>query len=475
MDSTARVERLTPLDLLMPGTYVGAVFTFRTTESTPSISARLQSGLDSLSNQLPWLSGRVFRTSIPRDADWTPGLEMRWDGKKGGAPTVLDKGLLIEASYTNLAAKRMPPSAIPAEAWPVPAVLDDATFASGAPVFGSSIFQFGDRQGVGLCISVHHNVVDATGFTEVIRLWVRNIGGHRLPGGSLGLDRLGRLSGALSADVDAITDQSPERLLALHPEHSVTPPALPTEFAPCTSKVFTIPITRIDAIREQLRSSAASVAPTTNTLICALVWSAITRARKQRSSALAGGTSRLAMAVNGRRRLGLQFSTPEDPYFGNAVVYSLAGLEVETLSAAGQPAASAGGLAPSLAKTCAAIMGSQSPGRINSRYIAEIYSLVDRVGDYRAIFPGWDLFSSRDLTITSWADLDLYEMDFGAELGKPEFIRTPHSEADGVGLVMPRRRLADEVLEVVVMLRRDDMEALEKEWAMETPVGPQPC
>jgi hypothetical protein len=49
----------------------------------------------------------------------------------------------------------------------------------------------------------------------------------------------------------------------------------------------------------------------------------------------------------------------------------------------------------------------------------------------------------------------------GDGLGKPEFVRVPYTEADGVGLVLPRRSDKwggdGEVVEAMIMLRRGDM------------------
>ncbi|RSL58556.1 hypothetical protein CEP53_006098 [Fusarium sp. AF-6] len=450
--ASTHVERLTPLDHLMPRTYVGVVFSFRTTESTTKISARLQDGLVNLSKQLPWLSGRVFPTTRAREGGEVPGLEIRWSDDDA-IPTIQDKGV-IDTSYTSAAESVMPPSTVPADVMPVPAMVDEATFSSGVPIFGASVFQFADMQGVGLFVSIHHNVVDADGFAQVMKLWAQNLSGAEPSGEMLGLDRFTRLSEALSEDLSAVSNQSTAEIFAAHPEHSSAPPAFPTEFAPATSKVCTIPIGRINGIKGQLEG-LVSTPPTTNTIVSALVWSAVTRARAQRKSDLQGESSRLAMAVNGRRRLGERFSTAENPYFGNNILYSLAKTEVENLNT------SDADFIQKLAKVCDAIAESQSTTKINSRHIAEIYTLSEKMENYQMIFPGWYLFSSRDFTLTSWADLGLYELDFGAGLQKPEFVRAPHSEADGVGLVMPRKRSEDEVLEVIVMLRKDDMEVLE--------------
>jgi len=459
MAANSNVERLTPLDVLMPRTYVATLLTFRTTQSTSAVLRALQTGLDALFRQLPWLSGRVFPTTLL--AGRTATLEIQWDTNED-SPSLIDKGS-ISAAYETLSIQGMPPAAIPPGVWPVSGMMDDSVFSRGVPVFITSIFRFADNQGVGLCICMHHNAVDATGFAEVLRLWAQNITGPELPYPSPVDDRLTRLSKALRTDLNAVSALSPDDILASHPEYSRTPPVMPASFPSCTSKLFAIPITRNNSIKELL-GEHMSDPPTTNSVLCAFIWSAITHVRKQRNPALANETSRLATAVNGRRRVAEGFSTSECPYFGNAILYSLTELPVEHTTAFFDQASG-----QSLANICGIISRSQSSAQINSRHIAEVYSLVDQIEDYRTIFVGWDLFGARDLTITSWANLGLYDMDFGSELGKPDFVRMRYTEADGVALILPRKRAppefgtCDEVLEFTLMLREDDMDALEQD------------
>lgn len=168
--------------------------------------------------------------------------------------------------------------------------------------------------------------------------------------------------------------------------------------------------------------------------------------------------SRLVTAVNVRQRINEEFSVPENPDFGNTVLYSLAKLPVEALAASIEEDVH------SLAKTCDYISQSQSPSIINSRRITEVCRLVDHTQDYRSLFGGWDLFGSRDLMITSWVGLNLYGMNFGAMLGRPKFVRLPYMKADGVAIFLPRQRaVSEEMLEIMVILRRDDMDFLEND------------
>ena len=458
-------EQLTPLDIVMPRTYVQALLTFRTTDQ--AAFAQAQRGLSDLSMQLPWLSGRVFPSTMP-DGE-RPSLQLRWTENET-PPKLIDYGT-IPASYEALSAKGMSPADIPPDVWPTPNLTEDIYTTHGAPAFAASLFRFSDDKGVGLCVSIHHNIVDATGFAEILRCWAGSVTqpGSNCPGSSQG--RLARLSDALATELQAVSASSLDDLFASHPAYSRTPPALPAEFPPCTSKLFRIPIAQLDNLKQLLEGRMAT-APSTNTLLCSLVWQAVTRARTHRNPALAQQASRLVTAVDGRQRIDQELSAPTNPYLGNVVLYALAEASVQDLGVPFEQ--DSAGL---LASICESIRGSQSPAQVNRQYIAEVYSLVDRIENYKTVYPGWDLFNSCDLTITSWADLPLYGLDFGQALGKPDFVRVPYMEADGVSFILPRKRAADgvsvsdEVLDVVVMLRRDDMQVLEQDSLWKTLTG----
>ncbi|KAJ0416357.1 transferase family-domain-containing protein [Aspergillus carlsbadensis] len=434
MAEVAHTERLSPLDLLMPSIYIRAVLVFNPATAIPAteIQKTLQQGLGRLSKQVPWLPGRLYATTSTENAR---ALEIRTT--ENDTPTLVDKGS-VSASYKDLASRGMLPEEVPDEIWPVPSMTDDASLASGAPVFAASLFRFAD-EGLGLCLCIHHAAVDATGFSEVVRLWVQNLA-----------DATFTLS--LSA-------HSTDTLLARHPEYSRIPPSLPTEFPASTSRLFRIPIHWINVLKELLGKRSSP--PTTNTILCALIWTSITRVRLLRTPSRSDETRNLVTAVNGRPRLNTSttntFSTAETPYLGNAVLYSLTKNTFQALATADTDPIS------SLREICTAIATSQSPTKINSQHIAEVHHLVESRPDPRGIFVGWDLFGSKDLTITSWADADVYGTDFGRALGAPVFVRFPYMEADGVAIVLPRksRGTDGEVLEVVVVLRRDDMDALE--------------
>lgn len=418
----------------MPRTYISALLTFRRPAPTASLSKSLQKSLNALAEKFPFLSGRVVLNS--------PCLEITYSGSE---VLLLDKGY-IGTSYDSLARRNMPPSDIPVGVWPFAQAIDEDSCEAGAPVFGASMFRFADDSGIGICVSMHHNVVDGNGFAEVIKLWTKSINSDLVEEAKIE-DRHLRLGRALEAHrCDLKLD--PDALFAKHQEYSKQPPALPAEFPPCMSKVLGVSMSKIESTKKILGQKYS-----TNTILSAFVWAAITQSRLHRYPHLSQMASRLATAVNGRQRISPEFSTAEQPYLGNVVLYAIADVAVEQLISAATD---------SLAKICEAITASQAPTKINARHISEVHNLVTTVPDHRAIFPGWDLFNSRDLTITSWADLDIYASSFGSELGKPEFVRVPYSEADGVAMILPRKRGTEETIEVMVMLRRDDMQILEK-------------
>ncbi|GAT18650.1 hypothetical protein RIB2604_00101440 [Aspergillus luchuensis] len=444
-------DQLTPLDLPMPRTYIRILFVFPTANPSPQITQELQRGLEKLSKQVPWVAGHVFHTT---SANQKTSLEIRYHSDT--TAILEDKGQ-ITASYANLSSQNMPMEAIPPN---VPKPVGNIPSETGDRVFAASFFRFADH-GAGLCFCLHHNAVDVTGFAGVVRLWAKNVVQPSqtdpccLSQGSGG--RLVRLSEALAPDLQEISSLSSDHLLALHPQHSTQPPVLPDTFPPCMSKPFKIPLHWINVLKELLQKYTQRRL-TTNVILCALIWTSVTRVRAQRNPALKVQTSRLVTAVNCRSRImGDLNSVPGDQqYLGNVVLYAMTSFPAANLATADEDPIR------SLATICDCISNSQSSSTINSRHIAETYRLVDSMEDYRSLYAGWDLFGSRDFTITSWADLDLYDLDFGPLLGKPEFVRLPYMEADGVAIILPRRRSGpDEILQVMVMLRCDDMESLE--------------
>ncbi|CAH0045078.1 unnamed protein product [Clonostachys solani] len=460
MTETMNAEQLTPLDLLMPNTYIQVFLTFQTTEPTSFIQSTLQRGLNTVAAQLPWLLGQVVPTVTGSGKET---LQIQWNAKST-PPVVANKGS-VRSTYEALDSQGMPPQSIPAEMWPLDSQALQGSAMEGTPVFAASVFRFADEEGLGLCICAHHHVFDASGLAEVIRLWSLAAAGILPSAQPSGVDRVNQLTKALGGSFDVASAHTVEHLWDSHPEFSRSPPAMPSEFPSCTSKLFRISMDKIEKLKQSVSGSMA-VTPTTTNIVTAMLWIAITRARAKRTPALASSTTQLVSAVNCRQRVGLGSQAGSVPYFGNVVQYAMAALSTGELQVVDLVHET---LPPCLAKVCSIISDSQSADRINSDSVAELCSLVNRTEDLKSIFPGWDLFSSRDLTVTSWNGLDIYNLDFGETLGRPKHIRPPYMEADGVGMIMPRAqwtqcdRKEESGVEVIVMLRRDDLAVMSED------------
>lgn len=447
------VEPLTPFDLLVPKVYISLLLAFRTSASFNAVSQRLQSSLDATTKKIPWISGRVCSEG---DGDQQVAHGGIHYDLTASPPQIADRGS-IDVSISSLAAHAMHSTTIPEDVWPLGTLRE----SDNSLVFGASVFRFKDDEGLGLCVCMHHSAVDASGFTEVLRVWAQEttaLGSSRSqPAGN----RLCRVSEALSSQVDEASTKETKVLFALLPEYSPIPPARPPTFPSFASQIFTIPTERLD-IYKGCFVHHLKMPPSTNTVLCALLWTLITSIRSQhRENTPTPTSSRLIMAVNGRRRIGPNFSPPDNPYLGNLILYASAGRSFDLLErAADSPR--------ELAEICNAISQSYGPAKINPQHIANVFELGRRSRDSITIFPGWDLFNHKDLSITSWDDLDLYQMEWGSELGQPEFVRFPSTAADGVCIVLPRRRghsgcHSQNFIEVVVMLKEEHMEALKED------------
>jgi trichothecene 3-O-acetyltransferase len=155
------------------------------------------------------------------------------------------------------------------------------------------------------------------------------------------------------------------------------------------------------------------------------------------------------MAVNARRHL----NPPLSPnYLGNVNLFATSLLPLSTLSAPGP--ASLASVALSIRKAIVAV---------NNQHIRSAISLIDSLPNIKALQYGFNSFLGPDIAVTSWEGMGVYGQNWGLGLGTPEWARTVTSGSgfDGLGIVMPRRPGGG--LEVMLGLRSEDMERLERD------------
>jgi hypothetical protein len=457
------------MDQYMPKIYTNLFLVFQTADPSYAVE-KLKAGLQTLNQRLPYLKGRVFATDGGRVA-------LRWcsEDKDIELQEMPTQGTALSAtSFKKLQDEGAPLHYFPPSLSPLARVADLKS-DSGTPVFAVNYTLLDGGLVVGL--SVQHNVMDGTGVVELIRFWAACTQSDPTdtatttpdPDEPLHRNILLRLATGHVAQNkhQAQPPHSPfPDLLARHPEftlpsNSPSPATPPSSLPPKgASKIFTFATSKLEAVKATLQSTANTkkrTTITTNSVLCAIIWSCITRVRLARRGNKGPGapTSKLGFAINGRTRLGPALS--ERPFLGNVNLYGLAAMSVPELEHATASASYDTNLAPVVQAIAGAIQ------RVTPGHIAEVMELVDQAPDAGALMPGWSSFHGADVTVTSWANMGVYEADFGEGVGRPELMRVPEMQADGFAIVLPRKRVEGVAgcVEVVLVLHPEDVAALE--------------
>ena len=473
---------LSPIDQLMPRTYTRIFLIFKVADGSGAVN-RLSAGLAVLGTRLPYLRGRISMSKALADGN---RLAITWS----------------EANDPPLSLKEIaPPPHMPSFAdlqrtgAPLHHFVNDlAPLGVLAPQTDAAVFAASYTPlagGLLVCYCVHHAAMDGAGVADLARFWAESVRGAAdsiFAGPDEPVHRLQRLHRAVAAaEIEQRPPGSPPPfadLLAKHTQYRLlsaarvpdpeTPAAPPPPTS--TSRLIRFSAAKLDRLRDVLAAATGASRETLslNSLLSALVWSCVTRvrrARRRRGEPNGGDTSssRLGFAVDGRRRLGADFAPGR--YLGNVNLYTVADADTATLEAAStlssdqllapltETAAAAGAAASSFGVVAAAVAA--AVGRITAPQIGEVLSLVEQAPDVEDVGPGWQSFHGPDLSMTSWAGQGFYEVDFGSEVGCPQFVRVPMAQFDGLVIVLPRRRGGDEKIETVCYLAEEDVDTLE--------------
>jgi hypothetical protein len=107
--------------------------------------------------------------------------------------------------------------------------------------------------------------------------------------------------------------------------------SLTAEGPKCASRIFSFSASKLEVFKKQLaKSTDLEYAITTNSILCAVIWSAITRICLSQRSRPPTDASRFSLAVDGRRRLGALINEP-GPYLGNVVLISSVDVSLDLL------------------------------------------------------------------------------------------------------------------------------------------------
>ncbi|KAL8761495.1 MAG: hypothetical protein Q9184_002374 [Pyrenodesmia sp. 2 TL-2023] len=285
--------------------------------------------------------------------------------------------------------------------------------------------------GLLLCFAGMHNCMDGTGLGHVIRLFASLCRGEALSKGDLEAANMDRSQ----LPVSLKPGQSP----MLHPE--MTPNADAThkhDAQDAPASVWSYLRIRPSILKELKNGASRELTSgwvSTNDVVTAWLWKAVTKARSSHIDVEKGTT--LLRAVTGRRVL--EPPLPES-YLGNNVMCASHKIPVKEL------------MESPLSKITQAVRRATSA--IDDHYVRSLATLIREEPDRNKITFFVEA-PDRDLLVSSWASVPVYEA-FGHLLGRPEYVRRPTSPPwTGCCYIMPKH--PDGSFELLLSLREDDM------------------
>ena len=197
-------------------------------------------------------------------------------------------------------------------------------------------------------------------------------------------------------------------------------------------------------------SGRQSIRHTKNTVLKALLWRHMTRARRPSiAHDMNVKTSKLLIPVNIRGRIK---DRPPPSYFGAAVDFAKAELDLDVLTSTS---------AVTLQRVSSTVR--QAILSVTDSYIREAIIFINSasagtdVHDLQA--SNMDRVTAADMYITSWLNLRTYHHDLGMGLGRPDWVRKPWSRDPGSCIILPRKPNTS-YFEVVVQMTENGMDQL---------------
>jgi trichothecene 3-O-acetyltransferase len=451
-----KVLELAPIDNIMPATYTRLLLCFpfeSNTQSKQGLVDSIQAGVDNVVSQMPMLAGSL---GSDKDAAQSNRARVLYPTDSPKVTLHVSEPSSFTRHYAELMAASMPLESFDNSFAPVSVFADP--LIGPCPVFAIQATFI--PNGVCICVCVHHYIMDGTGFGTFL---------------SFLADSCRSAGTFLITDVEAIQDRSSCKMglqagetAKEHPEYKLvdlaaesqsgaSPPAFPamkTRLFQFSSK--SLAELKSDVTRNIVTADDPSLPSwvSTNDCLTALLWSCVTRARLSRLGDSSEQSSRLGMAVNGRRHL-----SPPVPatYLGNVNYFGTASIPMESLAAPGLA---------SLATTARSVRAAIES--IDTRHIHSANTLILSQKDIKSLTYGFRNFLGPDFGVTSWEAMGAYNHDWGCGIGKAEWVRTiPSGQGfDGLAIVYPARFAggADPTkreLEVMLGLKTEDMQRLE--------------
>ncbi|KAH7392177.1 hypothetical protein DE146DRAFT_738030 [Phaeosphaeria sp. MPI-PUGE-AT-0046c] len=462
---------LSPLDQHAPRVYTRMALVFPVTNYTTAIDT-LQNALTKTCEQLPYLKGHVVEEGLPLrkqsflilDPASTPPHFIETQ-PPAGMP-----------SYSDLTTNKNP---FPPEVFPEPMSPGSLPHVP-VPVLGASYTKIDG--GLIMCIATFHKVVDGSGYSEILKLLAANARGDGAAWVASGqcptpdeiTTRRQRILGGKTEVSEGLKGLDFGAILSRHPEYTLKSKinvngvnghanaakgssnvkGVPQASKANDNRVFAFSEAKIQQVKDLLGDRLPSEALTVNNILTAIIWPSISHIRTTRSQdPLQASISKIDSPVSGRQLVGKSLYNP--PFVGNAIGYAQAEAPISELSFS-PSLQDIDKLVPLIKRVW------ESSASLTASSIESQVQLSDKNPDLSNITQTWLLNGPGDLHFISWAQIAVYELDFGPTLGRPGFMRKAFMRLGGVVNFLPRRRFeqSNGAMDVSVMLREDDLKRL---------------
>ncbi|KAJ0415835.1 transferase family-domain-containing protein [Aspergillus carlsbadensis] len=466
-------HRFSPLDDIIFPVYFAVICGFPCEAAQrPDIHRALQAGYTLTLEQFPFLGADIDRVPHGDPSQGRAGsLRLQMPGST--PDTSIDvRDLTVPGSgwthtYAELREASMPPS------WLDPELLAPCIAGTKVP---SRVFDVQINWIHGGCLLTMygaHAAADAGGLATIVEFWAWQCRHVQASSTHVDVDvdvdpsaifGFGSHVPALhdlpcsAAEFDRLKSR-PElwKLLGLHWEMNLAAPApgdennddapiLPTKIPSVVavpgmrSCIFSITPEAAARLKQDATPPDGNGWVSTNDAIAALVWRSVMRARFP-DPASWSRSSIATVTVDGRSLDDLHI--PPN-YTGNVVFCCMTETTLTDL------------VSSTLAETASLIHRNVQTLKTNGSLQTDATRLAASIPDVRRLaIAFYDSFGD-NLVTTSWAGLPFYGVDFGAGLGKPEFVRPPRGQFGGVCTFLPRRATGG--VEVLLNLREGEME-----------------
>ncbi|KAH0493485.1 hypothetical protein TgHK011_000152 [Trichoderma gracile] len=422
---TQELSQLSPLEWIMPRSYVSQILCFPS--SNPRISQVLLDGFAGTLRDVPYLASRVVAKDHPK------GSVALSPPRDSLSDLFRVNDLLTTVDYNTLKSGGFKPSLFDGLDLSSPDLNPANT--SPSPVFRAVLSLV--KGGCLLWISLHHSTADITAFGSLLKIWAsycRTGSSEDIQFDQSWLDR--------SAIVRQSHDVPVDTPLLLHKEESSNSAGQPSKPPNLETHLFRYSAEYLKGLKVEVSKHLPEGTSwvSTSDILSAILWGTIVTSEDAAEGCDINDTCLMRIAVNCRSR----FNPPlPSNYLGAAFGVTLVNAKKADLIAIGTATEQTLSLA-AIANVAASVR--QSVNSVDGDKMKAIVKHLTAQEDVTNLKLCQE--PAPRVAVVSWADQGVYELDWGAELGHCEAVRLPSFKAKRYPVVFPRLPNGD--LEVLV-------------------------